>query len=188
MFGQVVSSASRQAQGTGLGLALCRKFVEMHGGTIGADSVPGRDHVLVRPAHGGSDSQADDLNCRAEPLSFVPMRHRPGRLTSLLLATLLLFHGVALGLLHARATSTASLTATTVSAGQPGTPLPEHDETTCAICHASVTLPALTLSRTVLPDPPAAHHRALPATNDRLPHSVAERPVGTRGPPALRSA
>jgi signal transduction histidine kinase len=41
-FSQVETSASRQAQGSGLGLALSKKFVEMHGGTIGADSIPGR--------------------------------------------------------------------------------------------------------------------------------------------------
>ncbi|MGH7658090.1 MAG: sensor histidine kinase, partial [Gemmatimonadales bacterium] len=40
-FSQVDPSASRRAQGTGLGLALSRKFVDMHGGTIGADSIYG---------------------------------------------------------------------------------------------------------------------------------------------------
>ena len=53
-FTQVDSSSSRRAQGTGLGLALCKKFVEMHGGTIGADSVFGRGAAFwfLLPADG----------------------------------------------------------------------------------------------------------------------------------------
>ncbi len=53
-FSQVDSSSSRRAQGTGLGLALCKKFVEMHGGTIGADSIYGRGAAFwfLLPADG----------------------------------------------------------------------------------------------------------------------------------------
>ena len=53
-FSQVDSSSSRRAQGTGLGLALCKKFVEMHGGTIGADSVYGKGTAFwfILPAEG----------------------------------------------------------------------------------------------------------------------------------------
>lgn len=40
-FSQVDTSASRRAQGTGLGLALCKKFIDAHDGTIGAESIYG---------------------------------------------------------------------------------------------------------------------------------------------------
>lgn len=116
------------------------------------------------------------------------MRHRPGRLPSLLLVALLLFHGVALGLLHAQGAAGPSRSAITATTSQPGVPLPEHDETTCAVCHASVTLTALTLAREVLPDTPATVQRAPALAEERLPRAPAARPTSSRAPPALRSA
>jgi signal transduction histidine kinase len=53
-FSQVDTSHSRSQQGTGLGLALSKKFVEMHGGTIGAESVYGRGTTMwfILPVEG----------------------------------------------------------------------------------------------------------------------------------------
>jgi hypothetical protein len=115
------------------------------------------------------------------------MPHRPGRLPSLLLAALLLFHGVALGMMHARSAA-GSRPAVAASTGQPGVPLPEHDETTCAVCHASVTLTRLTFARALLPDPPTSVQRAPALAEERLPRAPAARPTSSRAPPAIRSA
>ena len=55
-FRQVDGSVTREAEGTGLGLTIARKFVEMHGGRIWVESEPGRGahfQFTIPVSHGG---------------------------------------------------------------------------------------------------------------------------------------
>ena len=61
-FRQVDGSVNRKAEGTGLGLTIARRFVEMHGGRIWLESKPGqgaRFQFTIPVSHGGTKKDDD---------------------------------------------------------------------------------------------------------------------------------
>lgn len=46
-------SLSRRSGGTGLGLLVCKRFIELHGGSIGAESLYGHGSTLWFLSPGG---------------------------------------------------------------------------------------------------------------------------------------
>jgi len=46
-FGQVQNMVSRDQEGTGLGLPLCKQFMELHGGTLKLESEPGKGTTVT---------------------------------------------------------------------------------------------------------------------------------------------
>ena len=67
-FEQLDSGSGRRYQGSGLGLSLCKRFVEMHGGNIWAESQgegKGSTFCFVIPMHQPKPSKVRELKSQA---------------------------------------------------------------------------------------------------------------------------
>ncbi len=84
-FRQVDSATTRQYQGTGIGLALVKEIVELHGGRVEVRSTPGLGSTFTLHIQRGRghlrDDQVRDAVERSEPTSWLP--HRPAEPSSL---------------------------------------------------------------------------------------------------------
>ena len=66
-FGQIESGLDRQYEGTGLGLPLAKRLVELHGGTMKIDSEPGKGTVVT--AHFPKERVAHQSDPEPKPAS-----------------------------------------------------------------------------------------------------------------------